>query len=68
MVLEINPAGLENQLVKLYPSKQLLELAYEMNIDITFGSDVHSVEQVGLNMENCIMFWAKRKAIKMYNF
>ena len=40
-----------NQYLETYPSKQLLELAYEMNIDITFGSDAHSVEQVGFKYE-----------------
>ena len=51
MVLEINPAGLRKPIGETYPSKQLLELAYEMNIDITFGSDAHSVEQVGFKYE-----------------
>ena len=51
MVLEINPAGLRKPICETYPSKQLLELAYEMNIDITFGSDAHSVEQVGFKYE-----------------
>ena len=51
MVLEINPAGLRKPIGETYPSKQLLELAYEMNIDITFGSDAHSVEQVGYKYE-----------------
>lgn len=51
MVLEINPAGLRKPINETYPSKQLLELAYEMDINITFGSDAHSVEQVGFKYE-----------------
>lgn len=51
MVLEINPAGLRKPINETYPSKQLLELAYELGIDITFGSDAHSVEQVGFMYE-----------------
>lgn len=51
MVLEINPAGLRKPISETYPSKQILELAYEMQIDITFGSDAHSVEQVGFKYE-----------------
>ena len=54
MVLEINPAGLRKPIGETYPSRQLLELAYEMNIDITFGSDAHSVEQVGFKYEEAI--------------
>lgn len=54
MVLEINPAGLRKPINETYPSKQLLELAFEMQIDITFGSDAHSVEQVGFMYENAL--------------
>ena len=51
MILEINPAGLRKPIGETYPSRQLLELAYEMNIDITFGSDAHEVEQVGFKYD-----------------
>ena len=47
MVLEINSAGLRKPIKEQYPSRSLLELAYELDIPITFGSDAHSVEQVG---------------------
>ncbi|MBY0540326.1 MAG: histidinol-phosphatase HisJ [Campylobacterales bacterium] len=78
MVLEINPAGLRKPINETYPSKQLLELAFEMQIDITFGSDAHSVEQVGFMYENalslakevgykrCISFESRDK--KVYTF
>jgi len=51
MVLEINPAGLRKPIAETYPSRQLLELAYEMGINITFGSDAHAVDQVGFKYE-----------------
>jgi histidinol-phosphatase (PHP family) len=54
MVLEINPAGLRKPISETYPSKQLLELAYEMQIDITFGSDAHSVDQVGFKYDESV--------------
>ena len=56
MILEINPAGLRKPINETYPSKQLLELAYELGIDITFGSDAHSVEQVGFMYEDALAF------------
>ncbi|MGB6018001.1 MAG: PHP-associated domain-containing protein, partial [Sulfurimonadaceae bacterium] len=31
-----------------YPSPSILQAAYELNIPITFGSDAHNPEQVGL--------------------
>ena len=54
MTLEINPAGLRKPIGETYPSKQLLELAYEMGINITFGSDAHAVDQVGFKYEEAI--------------
>ncbi|CAA6810598.1 MAG: Histidinol-phosphatase (EC [uncultured Sulfurovum sp.] len=47
MVLELNAAGLRKPIGEIYPSKPLLEMAYEMNIPITFSSDAHAVDQVG---------------------
>jgi histidinol-phosphatase (PHP family) len=51
MVLELNAAGLRKPVQEIYPSKQLLEVAYSLDIPITFSSDAHSVEQVGFGYE-----------------
>jgi len=51
MVVEINSAGYRKPIGEQYPSKELLELCYELNIPITFSSDAHSIDQVGLNYE-----------------
>ena len=51
MVLEINAAGLRKPIKEAYPSKELLELAFEYDIEITFGSDAHSIEQVGFGYD-----------------
>ncbi|MBU0925009.1 histidinol-phosphatase HisJ [bacterium] len=55
MVLEINPAGLRKPIGETYPSRQLLELAYEMDINITFGSDAHEIDQVGFKYEEAVI-------------
>lgn len=47
MVLELNPAGLRKPICEQYPSRDILEAAYELDIPITFGSDAHEVEQIG---------------------
>jgi len=47
MVIELNAAGLRKPIGEIYPAKALLEVAYELDIPITFGSDAHSVDQVG---------------------
>ena len=54
IVLEINPAGLRKPINETYPSKQLLEMAYEMGIKITFGSDAHNVEQIGFKYDEVL--------------
>ena len=48
MVLELNVAGYRKPIAEPYPSRELLELAYSLNIPITFSSDAHSPEQIGL--------------------
>lgn len=48
MSIEINVAGLRKPIGETYPSLCLLEEAKKLNIPITFGSDAHSPEQVGL--------------------
>ena len=54
IVLEINSAGLRKPITETYPSKDLLQKAYELNIPITFSSDAHSVEQVGFGYNEAI--------------
>ncbi|WP_457750344.1 histidinol-phosphatase [Sulfurimonas sp.] len=48
MVLEINAAGYRKPIAEAYPSKELLAEAYKLNIPITFSSDAHKPEQVGM--------------------
>jgi len=54
MVIELNGAGLRKPIKEVYPSQTLLEVAYELNIPITFSSDAHSVEQVGFGYSEAI--------------
>jgi histidinol-phosphatase (PHP family) len=54
MVLEINSAGLRKPIKEQYPSIELLTLAYELNIPITFGSDAHTIEQIGFGYEDVV--------------
>lgn len=48
MVLEMNVSGYRKPIGEAYPSKELLEEAFKLNIPITFSSDAHRPEQVGL--------------------
>ena len=47
MVLEINSAGLRKPIKEQYPSYELIKMAFELNIPITFGSDAHAIDQIG---------------------
>ena len=51
MTLEINSAGFRKPICEQYPSRDILEVAYELNIPITFSSDAHSVEEIGFKYE-----------------
>jgi histidinol-phosphatase (PHP family) len=76
MVLEINSAGLRKPIKEQYPSIPLLELAFELDIPITFGSDAHNIQQIGFKYDivkkiakeigynTCVSFRNKEK----YNF
>jgi len=59
MVVEINAAGYRKPIVEQYPSKELLELCFELDIPITFSSDAHSVDQVGFNYEKASLLAKK---------
>ena len=48
MVLEINVAGYRKPCKEPYPSPELLQAAFKLDIPITFSSDAHKPEQVGL--------------------
>jgi len=54
MVIEINSAGFRKPIGEQYPSKELLELAFELNIPITFSSDAHAIEQIGFEYKQTI--------------
>ncbi len=54
MVIELNTAGLRKPIKEIYPSPLLLEMAYELDIPITFSSDAHAIGQIGFKYEEAI--------------
>lgn len=56
MVLELNVAGYRKPIAEPYPSKELLEKAFELGIPITFASDAHKPEQVSLYNDEIVEF------------
>jgi len=59
MVLEINSSGFRKPIKEQYPSIDLIELAFELNIPITFSSDAHSVEHIGFNYDKVLQIAKK---------
>lgn len=53
MVLEINSAGFRKNIGEMYPSKEILELVFMLDIPITFSSDAHNPNQVGFKRDEC---------------
>jgi len=54
MVVELNAAGFRKPIGEAYPSMELLESIYTLDIPITFASDAHKPDQVGLNSQKII--------------
>jgi len=45
----LNTAGLRKNCKEIYPSREILQLAFQKGVPICFGSDAHAPEEVGMN-------------------
>jgi histidinol-phosphatase (PHP family) len=54
VAIELNTAGLRKDCKEIYPSRELLEIAFKKNVPITFGSDAHAPGEVGLDFAEAI--------------
>ena len=52
--IELNTAGLRKDCKEIYPSRELLEIAFQKNVPITFGSDAHAPGEVGMNFPEVV--------------
>ena len=52
--IELNTAGLRKECREIYPCRPLLQLAFQKNVPITFGSDAHTPEEVGMGFTDAI--------------
>ncbi len=53
-VIELNTAGLRKECREIYPSREILTLAFEHGVPITFGSDAHAPEEVGMGFAEAL--------------
>jgi histidinol-phosphatase (PHP family) len=54
VAMELNTAGLRKDCKEIYPSPQIVRMAREMGVPITFASDAHAPGEVGMNFEDAI--------------
>lgn len=54
VAIEINTAGLRKKCGEMYPSAKILDLAARAGVAITFGSDAHAPDEVGLNLAEAV--------------
>jgi histidinol-phosphatase (PHP family) len=53
-VIELNTAGLRKDCREIYPSRDILQLAFASHVPVTFGSDAHAPGEVGLNFAEAV--------------
>lgn len=54
VAIELNTAGLRKECKEIYPSPEILNLAFQAGVPITFGSDAHAPAEVGLNLAEAV--------------
>jgi histidinol-phosphatase (PHP family) len=54
VAIELNTAGLRKECREIYPSRHYLEMAHEIGVAITFGSDAHAPNEVGADFDQAI--------------
>ncbi|MCF7791828.1 MAG: histidinol-phosphatase HisJ [Victivallales bacterium] len=67
IMLEINTSGLRKHVKEIYPSEEILKLAYHNNIKIVFGSDAHSPNEVGKDFDTAAQMAANSGYKEYYN-
>lgn len=52
--IELNTAGLRKDCKEIYPSREILQTAFQKDVPITFGSDAHAPGEVGMNFAEAV--------------
>ena len=54
VAMELNTAGLRKNCKEIYPSPQIVRMAKEIGVPITFASDAHAPGEVGMNFAEAV--------------
>ncbi len=65
VVIEINSSGLRKPVEEIYPSFDALKIYCQAGVPITFGSDAHTPQEVGLGFEQSFVL-AKQAGYQEY--
>jgi histidinol-phosphatase (PHP family) len=59
LAMELNTAGLRKDCKEIYPSPQIVGLAANLGVPITFASDAHTPTEVGMNFSEAVQLARK---------
>ncbi|MBN1803578.1 MAG: histidinol-phosphatase HisJ [Candidatus Lokiarchaeota archaeon] len=59
LTMEVNTSGFRKAVKEQYPSNEILEIMYDLDIPILLGSDAHAPEEVGWEFEKMIQIIKK---------
>ena len=54
MAMELNTAGLRKDCKEIYPNRAIVQMAAQLGVPITFGSDAHAPGEVGMNFAEAV--------------
>ncbi len=54
VAMELNTAGLRKDCKEIYPNPQMVRMAFEKGVPITFASDAHAPGEVGMNFKEAV--------------
>jgi len=54
VAMELNTAGLRKDCKEIYPNPQIVKLAFQKGVPITFASDAHAPKEVGMNFKEAM--------------
>ncbi len=68
MCIEVNTGGLRKPCREVYPNEELLKMCFDNGLPITFGSDAHSPEDVGADLDKAVNLAKRVGYLEMVRF
>jgi histidinol-phosphatase (PHP family) len=68
IAVEINTAGLRKPVKEIYPSADIVELLFSLNVPVTLGSDSHNPDEVACEFDTAVAMLKKAGYRKISGF